>query len=69
MKILEQKKRLRQQRSFWLKITVILFVISILFGIFRVFFLTPSIERAKADRGDRTYPRVPPPPTNSLSDR
>ncbi len=33
------------------------------------FFLTPSIERAKADRGDRTYPRVPPPPTNSLSDR
>lgn len=69
MKILEHRKRLRQQNAFWYKVTVIFFLVSIFFGILRVLFITPAIEREKAEREVRTGIRLPPPATNSLSDR
>ncbi len=69
MKTLERKIRERQQKDFWRKIVIILLVISVCFGAFLVFFRDLAIERSKVDRGARTDLRVPPPQTNTLSDR
>ena len=68
MRFLEQKARLRKQRSFWSKVTWILMLATILLLIYQFYLINPTIEK-KTERTVSIGLRVPPPELDQLSDR
>ena len=63
MRFLEKKAALRKQRTFWLKISLILFIVSVFFAIY----MTITINKLKIEQKD--YTDIPTPTHEFIPDR